>query len=121
MRTLTALLACFALACGGSITGGGSPSLDGEWSGTSESGVDFELTLEEAGGVITGSGAITSGDSPIRLDVAGQYEGPEFSMTFESAPLADVDYSGRVVSDTRMEGSLLGSGFGSAGLVLVKQ
>lgn len=127
IRTLTAVLSlALALVATGACDGGTAPDSDpmvsGVWSGSSM-GITLDLTLAEGdGGAIAGSGHIGGGGLNVALDVSqGTHVDPNVSLLLSAQGYEDMNFSGRMVSDNEISGTLNGSGFSDFNLNLRKE
>jgi hypothetical protein len=88
------------------------PDVSGSWSGTSQ-GVALNLTLSEGiGGAVSGSGNIAGGTDNLALIVRqGTHVDPNLSLILGATGYEDMNFAGRLSSETQMTGTLNGSGF----------
>ena len=123
-RMLFSALVAMALACGGD--GGNEPSVpdaQGQWNGTintSGGSGSLALTLNEAGGNITGSGTLTVPGNAIALTVTGNHAHPNISLQMSSPGFEPMNLGG-TLSDTQIQGVLNGSGFVNIAVTLTRQ
>jgi hypothetical protein len=94
--------------------------VSGVWTGTIETQV-LTLTLNEASGVVSGSGTLTNTPSGTRAQtVSGSYVEPTISMTLSSGSAQPINLTGTVSSST-IAGTLNGSGFSSNAITLTRK
>ncbi len=123
-----ALMALFALlgaGCGDSSTEPEpvpDPVVSGSWSGTSQ-GFTLNLTLNEGiGGAVSGSGNMTGPDGNLALIVRqGTHSYPNLSLVLGAAGYEDLNFAGKLVTETMISGTLNGSGFDDFNFNLTKQ
>jgi hypothetical protein len=120
-RIVLTAMVVLALGCGGD--GGAEPEhpeAEGQWSGTINTGSGsglLELTLDDAGGSITGNGTLTVPDDVLGISVSGSYDPPNISLTMSIPDFQPVDLNG-TVGDNSISGTLNGSGFVNLGVTL---
>jgi hypothetical protein len=123
-KTLFSALLAMAMACGGD--GGNEPSIpdaEGQWNGpinTSSGSGNLTLTLNGAGGNITGSGTLTVPGDALSLTVTGNHVHPNISLQMSSAGFEPMNLGG-TLSDTQIQGVLNGSGFVNIAVTLTRQ
>lgn len=149
MRSFTKFAAVLVLvaACGEGPLEPGAFTLDGSWLGRAFP-YEMALELEQAGDhAVTGDGELrfleesvafdTVSLEPIRvdtlfdttvvrrvpLDVAGDWDYPDFVLALRSGEFADVEYAGRFgsTSPDSVSGTLNESGFNGTTLPIVRQ
>jgi hypothetical protein len=125
MRTILLLaLTAFTVACGGD--GGNEPTvpeIEGQWNGpinTSSGSGSLALTLNAAGGNVTGTGTLTVPGDALSLTVTGNYAPPDVSLQMSSPGFEPLNLSG-TVSDQTIVGTLNGSGFVNIAITLSRQ
>ena len=134
-------------ACGQGPTDPGDYSLDGAWIGGFP--LEMELDLDQDGdNRVTGSGELraleerletvvvseeprvvdtvsidTVVTASVDFDVAGDWDYPTFELRLRSEGYADAEYAGTFTSTTpdSIRGSLSGSGFGNATIVITRR
>lgn len=114
------LMLATLVACGDS-TGPTIPDLTGTWSGSAGGG-DWSITISEnEDGELSGSGSVESGGESVSLTVTGSHAHPDFSMTWSSSGVQDVNYAGTVgESGDQLNGELNGSGFSGESLTMTR-
>ena len=101
------------LACGDSTTEPEpDPLVTGAWSGTSQ-GVALNLTLSEgAGGSVSGSGNLAGPSDNFSLIVRqGTHSHPSLSLVLGATGYEDINFTGQVLGENQLSGTLNGSGF----------
>ncbi|HWB43720.1 MAG TPA: hypothetical protein VG500_20835 [Gemmatimonadales bacterium] len=125
MRYLLVGLTLLAAACGGD---GGStepevPEVEGQWNGpiiTNVGSGSLSLTLNEAGGTVTGTGTLSVTGDAVALTVTGNYAQPNVSLQMTSPGFEPLNLSGEV-SEEEIDGTLNGSGFVNIAVTLTRQ
>jgi hypothetical protein len=124
IRTVRLLLALTFVgsACGDST----SPevSVSGRWLGTITSGgatATFNLTLAQTGTSVTGNGTIVTSLESVALSASGTFVTPNLSLTISAQGYEQMNYSGRLVTDIQIDGTLNGSGFNNHVVNIVRQ
>ena len=112
MRLLPlAVLVVLATACGEDV------GLSGVWTGVTAGGTGFTFTLVETPqGVVSGSGRVLNGLSPLPVNVTGAHAHPSLSLTIDFPRLnfSPISFQGTFnTTMTAVKGALYGSGFGS--------
>ena len=106
-----AILILLTTACGDDA------GISGVWTGVSGGGVGFTFTLVETPqGVVSGSGRVVSGLSPLPVNVTGAHAHPSLSLTidFPRINLSPISFQGTFnTSMSAVKGALYGSGFGT--------
>jgi hypothetical protein len=97
-----------------------TPDLTGTWAGSS-SGMGFTFILIEEGQQLRGNGFLSIGGNSLNVTVAGSHRHPTVAFSIVAQGFESAGYSGKVVSASRMEGLLAGSGFTGDSLVLFRQ
>lgn len=142
-----AVVVTLLAACGEGPTDPGDYSLDGSWRGGYPLELDLELE-QDGDNRVTGSGQVRAlqerletvvvSDSPrvidtlsidtivtgqVGFDVAGDWDYPTFELRLRSEGYADAEYAGTFTSTTpdSIRGTLRGSGFGNATIVITRQ
>jgi hypothetical protein len=123
MRRSLPLLAFAALlaACGsGAVDVPAGPDVSGIWTGATTSPVvAFEVSMEDAGGDLSGTGRVMGvvDSADVALDGAKTFRTVEFTLTAEG--FEDVAYKGTVNADAdSIVGTVTGSGYSGQSLVL---
>lgn len=120
---LTLVLSMSVAACGGDspTEPEPDPTVSGSWSGTSQ-GLTLNLVLTEGvGGTVSGSGNVSGPDGNIALTVRqGTHTYPNLSLILGATGFEDMNFSGRLTSETTISGTLNGSGFDDFDFNLVK-
>jgi hypothetical protein len=112
-------------ACGGDggSTGPDVPDVQGQWNGPINTNVgpgNLALTLNEASGNITGTGALTVSGDALALTVTGNYAPPNVSLQMTSPGFEPMNLSGTLSQD-EIRGTLNGSGFVNNAVTLERQ
>jgi len=111
-RLPLAILVLFATACGDDV------GVSGVWTGATAGGVGFTFTMVETPqGVVSGSGRVLNGLSPLPINVTGAHAHPTLSLTidFPRVNLSPISYQGTFnASMSAVKGALYGSGFGTS-------
>lgn len=114
------LLALFSLAsCGGDSTAP-VPTLDGTWVGTFE-GAAVEIVMSQSGEEVTAAGTFQIADVVLAVSGDGVFANPDLELEFSTEGFEPFTYSAELVSRTRLEGDVFGSGFTGENLILLKQ
>ena len=118
-RTVFALLAVLALAACKDSTAP-TPNITGTWTG-SASNFGFTFILIEQNQTLSGTGFLSSGGNSLDVTVAGSHRYPAVAFSIIAPGFESAGFSGKVVSASRMEGILAGSGFTGDSLILLRQ
>ena len=106
-----AILVLLATACSDEV------GVSGVWTGISGGGVGFTFTLVETPqGVVSGSGRVLNGLSPLPVNVTGAHAHPSLSLTIDFPRLnfSPISFQGTFnTSMSAVKGALYGSGFGT--------
>ena len=106
-----AVLVVLATACGEDV------GLSGVWTGVTAGGTGFTFTLVETPqGVVSGSGRVLNGLSPLPVNVTGAHAHPSLSLTIDFPRLnfSPISFQGTFNgSISAVKGALYGSGFGT--------
>ena len=107
------LLALALVACGpDNAFGPNDKSVAGTWNGTwgdaDGNSALIQLTLQQNGSSVTGSGTIVGGDLSESVSVTGSYKRPTFSLTLSISGYEPILFDGTLTSVTTMSGSLTG-------------
>lgn len=116
-------LAALLWACGGDDSSGPStPDIAGAWSGTVQPSGTLVLNLSETNGNVTGNGTLTAPGVGVSITASGTYvrSTASASLTLSSPGFETVNLNA-TVTDTKMVGSLNGSGFVNAAISLDRQ
>jgi hypothetical protein len=105
--------------------GGPKLSVAGSWQGSvmnpSTGNVfQFNSTLADASGTITGSGTIAGPGLNCAATIAGTRADASVSMSWTCPGITPVNYSGSLSDNEKISGTLNGSGFTNASLTLNK-
>ncbi len=124
MNRLAAMVMCAVLlaGCGDDPLGPEDYDISGTWSGsiTSPSTMTVTVTITETNGSIHGSGNLAGASTSLACTVTGSRAGANVSMTIAVTGFYDMNYTGEITTETRMVGSLTGSGFENQSLTLTK-
>jgi hypothetical protein len=118
-----AMLVALAVGCGGDSNGPSTPKVSGQWTGpinTSTGSGTLSLTLNDAGGNVTGTGTLSVPGDALALTVTGNYSAPNVSLQMTSPGFEPMNLSG-TVDDRKIQGTLNGSGFVSIAVTLDRQ
>ena len=98
------------------------PVVTGSWTGTSQ-GVTLNLTLNEGvGGQVSGSGNIVGPTNNIALVVRqGTHVYPNLSLVLAATGFEDLNFTGRMATETLISGTLNGSCFDDFDFNLTRQ
>lgn len=98
------------------------PTVSGSWTGTSQ-GVTVNLVLNEGtGGAVAGSGNISGGELNLALIVRqGTHAYPNLTLVLGAQGYEDMNFTGTLLSETQIAGTLNGSGFDGFNLNLARQ
>jgi hypothetical protein len=99
-------------------------SVSGRWLGTITSGTataSFNLTLAQTGTSVTGNGTIITSLESVALSTTGTFVAPNLSLTISAQGYQEMNYSGRLVTDIQIDGTLNGSGFNNRVVNIVRQ
>ena len=98
-----------------SLACGDSAGLGSLWTGSSSSGISFNITMSETPqGAVTGAGVVATGVSTLPVNIAGAHAHPSLSLTFTfpGSNFAPVSFQGVFNSTfSTVTGLLNGSGF----------
>lgn len=114
------VLAVMSAACGDSVTGPDRVSINGTWAGSS-SGLTVTVTMNEAGGTVSGSGNLSGPGGSTATQVHGTRAGANLSLTLSAQGFEPTNFTGTIQSNTLITGSLTGSGFNNMAITLNKQ
>lgn len=117
------MTAALLLGCGGDDSSGPStPEVEGAWSGTVNPGGTLVLNLSETNGNVSGNGTLTAPGFGVNISASGTYvrSTASASLTITSPGFEPMNLNA-TVTDTRMVGSLNGSGFNNAAISLDRQ
>lgn len=140
-----ALLLPLLAACGEGPLDPGAYSLEGTWLGRAYP-LELQMALEQdAENRVTGTGAVrmleerlvteNTGDPPrldtisidtvvtgtVDFDVSGDWDYPSFELRFSSEGFADAEYAGAFTDADSVRGTLSGSGFTNAIIIVTRQ
>jgi hypothetical protein len=142
-----AVLLTLLAACGQGPTDPGPYSLAGSWRGGYPIELEFDLN-QDGENRVTGTGFVRALQEQLEtvvvtesprvidtvsidtivtaqagFDVAGDWDYPTFELRLRSEGFADAEYAGSFTSTTpdSIRGTLRGSGFGSASVVITRQ
>jgi Viral BACON domain len=100
------------------LTLGANLSLAGRWVGTSDS-VNLALTLEQSGASVAGSGTFYP---PLRaLTVTGTYRSPAVALTLTAQDSTVTTFTGSLVGDNAILGTLNGPGLSGVQIAVFRQ
>ncbi len=96
--------------------------MEGAWSGTVNPGGTLVLNLTETNGNVTGTGTLTAPGFGVNISASGTYvpSTASASLTLTSQGFEPMNLNA-TVTETRMVGSLNGSGFNNAAISLDRQ
>jgi hypothetical protein len=114
------MLVAMLAACGDSPTGPDRVSINGTWVGSS-SGMTVTVTMNEAGGTVSGSGNISATGGSTATQVHGTRAGANLSLTLSAQGYEPTNFTGTIQSNTLITGSLTGSGFNNMAITFNKQ
>lgn len=128
MRALRALAACILVygiaACGGDSNGPKRIEVEGSWSGTvvDDNGASdgLSLALTETNGSVTGNGTFIAGTTSVAVQASGTYAPPTVSLTISAPSFEPVNLTASV-DESKMAGTINGSGFLNAAVNLQRQ
>lgn len=122
-RYATIALSVAFLACGDSSTEP-EATVTGRWLGTLSSGTStatVNLILAQSGTSVTGNGTLVTSLESIALTATGTFVDPDLSLTISAQGFEQMNYTGRLVTDIQIDGTLNGSGFNNRVLNIVRQ
>ncbi|MFQ5538646.1 MAG: hypothetical protein ACE5GJ_14490 [Gemmatimonadota bacterium] len=98
------------------------PVVSGSWKGSSL-GITLSLVLAEGlGGAVSGSGNVSAPDLTVALTVRqGTHTYPNLSLVLGAVGYEEMNFSGKLVTETLITGTLNGSGFEDFDINLAKQ
>jgi hypothetical protein len=97
--------------------------VDGQWNGPINTNVgsgSLALTLNDAGGNVSGTGTLSVSGDALALTVTGNYAPPNVSLQMMSPGFEPMNLSG-TVSEDEIDGVLNGSGFVNIAVTLTRQ
>ena len=97
------ILAAALGACGRAASG-----IEGRWQGQSEAAVEYEMSLSESGGVVTGTGTYTiSGPRPTgSFQVRGTFSAPAVTLRITHDSGTEVTFNGTLETSSELVGNL---------------
>jgi|GEM_PF-1909046 len=122
-----------AAACGGEQLDIGNFAVDGQWAGTVRLPVtatedpadsaryDFTLDLDQSERDISGDGEVSTAAESLDIDVRGRWEYPDVDLLFTAPEFASVAFDAAFATRDTLKGTITGSGFAAAPLVLIRQ
>jgi hypothetical protein len=106
----------------------GAFSVDGQWKGrlaipvgTDSARYTFVLDLDQSAEDVSGSATIQSGAETVDADVVGSWDYPTVRLRLTAPGFDVLDYTGTFATRDTLKGPLVGSGFTSATLSIVRQ
>jgi hypothetical protein len=122
-----------AAACGGDQLDIGIFAVDGRWAGTVRLPVtatedpadsaryDVLLDLEQSERDVSGDGTISTGGESLDIDVRGRWAYPDVDMVFSAPEFVSVAFDAAFATRDTLRGTVTGSGFTGAPLVIIRQ
>ncbi len=114
MKRVLLLAALAALVIGCRSGTEPTPTVTGQWTGSfiaGGNGLSLTLTLQDAGGAVTGSGHLDAAGVSIAWTATGTHVHPNVSLTLTSAGYESVNLSGHCDNASTISATLNGSGF----------
>lgn len=109
----------------------GSFSVDGEWRGravqpvgTDSAVYTFRFDLDQNKRAVTGSAIVRAGTDSVETEVTGTWDYPRVTLRLTAPDFADLHYNAQFTPQANrdtLSGPLIGSGFNSTTLKIVRQ
>lgn len=98
-------------ACGGGGATGPQGPMAGDWLGTA-SGLTMEWNLKDNSGQLTGTGNFSVPSAALSVKISGSRADTTVNLTLTASGYLPATFTGLMLSDTLVSGTLNGSGFG---------
>lgn len=124
LRHFALATALFLAACGGD-NGPSTPNAEGSWNGpvndnTGAPIATLQMTLTETNGTVAGTGNLNNAGTAVAITVTGTFTAPQASLNLAANGFSPINMS-VTVGQTNMTGTMNGSGFVNAAVVLTRQ
>ena len=98
-------------ACGGGGAAGPQGPMAGHWLGTA-TGLTMEWNLKDNSGQLSGTGNFSVSTAALSVNISGSRADTTVNLTLTASGYQPATFTGLILSDTLVSGSLNGSGFG---------